>query len=120
MQGLFQKNRKLFSFSSRKHPFFSLGADVAKVFFEAKGESADGGGVLCADIAQDKIIAFNSGFVLFSGGIAEHKAVMRHVSLQPAVGICCRKRCGVSPHGDAQAALQVACYHTYRTAFCNN
>ena len=53
----FKKNRKLFSFSSRKHPFFSLGADVAKVFFEAKGESADGGGVLCADIAQDKIIA---------------------------------------------------------------
>ena len=114
MQGLFQKNRKLFSFSSRKHLFFSLGADVAKVFFEAKGESADGGGVLCADIAQDKIIAFKAGFVLFSGGIAEHKAVMRHVSLQPAVGIRCRKRCGVVLHGDEHSEQGVLFHHDLR------
>ena len=74
--------------------------------------------MLCADIAQDKIIAFKAGFVLFSGGIAEHKAVMRHVSLQPAVGIRCRKRCGVVLHGDAQAALQVACAGRGHGGFC--
>ena len=72
----FSKKQKTFFFFFPKASVFSLGADVAKVFFEAKGESADGGGVLCADIAQDKIIAFKAGFILFSGGIAEHLSLI--------------------------------------------